>query len=106
MTLEHSESRPTELPPETMPKERRRRSRRAGWGKRLLTASMGAAVGLVLLLLPWLPSWDQNYFSGWSPAWFSLWMNSYFRGAISGIGALNVYIAFAELIGLLRGSKG
>jgi hypothetical protein len=66
---------------------------------------MGAVVGLVLLL-PWLPSWDQNYLSGWSPAWFSLWMNSYFRGAIGGVGALNVYIAFAETIGLLRGSKG
>jgi hypothetical protein len=33
-------------------------------------------------------------------------MNSYFRGAISGVGALNVYIALAEMIGLLRGSKG
>jgi hypothetical protein len=106
VTLEHPESRPTELPPETMPEERRRQGRRTGWGKRLLTASAGAAVGLVLLLLPWLPSWDQNYFSGSSPAWFALWMNSYFRGAISGVGALNVYIAFAELLGLLRGSKG
>jgi hypothetical protein len=70
-----------------------------------LTASTGAVVGLVLLLLPWLPTWDQNYFSGWNPAWFSLWMNPYFRGAISGVGALNIYVACAEMLALLRGSQ-
>ena len=106
MTSEHPESRSAELPPEELPREWRRNRHRTGWRMRFLTASTGAVVGLILLLLPWLPTWDQNYFSGWSPAWFSLWMNSYFRGAISGVGALNVYIAFAEIASLLRGSRG
>jgi hypothetical protein len=106
VTSDRPESRPAELPPEEMPKEWRRSGRRTSWGRRLLTASMGTVVGLILLLLPWLPTWDQNYFSGWSPEWFSLWMNSYFRGAISGVGVLNVYIAVAEMVALLRGPKG
>ena len=105
MTSERPESRLAELPPEEMPKEWRRRGRRGDWRVRFLTASTGAVVGLVLLLLPWLPSWDQNYFSGWSPDWFSLWMNPYLRGAISGVGALNLYIVVAEMIDLLRGSN-
>jgi hypothetical protein len=70
-----------------------------------MLASAGTLAGTVLLLLPWLPSWDQNFFSGSGEAWFSLWMSPHFRGAISGIGALTVYVAMAEAIDLFRGPK-
>jgi hypothetical protein len=52
----------------------------------------------MLVLLPWTPAWDQNFFSGWSPGWYAVWVNPYFRGAVSGVGALNLYVVVADLI--------
>ncbi len=43
-----------------------------------------------------------EYFSGTSRTWYSIWMNTYFRGAVSGVGVLNLYISFLELLALLR----
>jgi hypothetical protein len=94
-----------EMPAEETREPWKRRNRRAGWFLRLMTASAGFLVGTVLLLLPWDLSWDQNYLSGWGGGWYSIWMNPYFRGAVSGVGAVNLYIAIAELIGLVRGSR-
>lgn len=62
-------------------------------------------LGLFLLIYPWTDSWNQNYFS-WLPAgplhslWRPLWTNSWFRGAISGLGAANVWIALTEVFRL------
>ena len=36
------------------------------------------------------------------PEFTSLWMSRYFRGALSGLGLLNLYIAFAELLRQVR----
>jgi hypothetical protein len=79
-----------------------------GWKRRLvslLTALTCLSAGTMLVLLPWGESWGRNYFSGSNPAWYSVWMNSYFRGAIGGIGALNLYVALAELASLARGLR-
>lgn len=81
----------------------RRRWRR--WVFGLAAVFACTVVGTLLALLPWLPSWDMNYFSGSSRGWYSVWMNSYFRGAISGVGVLNLYLSFLELLGLARGSR-
>jgi hypothetical protein len=32
-------------------------------------------------------------------------MNPYFRGAISGIGLVNLYVSFGELLKLMRGGR-
>jgi hypothetical protein len=72
----------------------------------LLTAMACLSCGTLLLLLPWDTGWDQNYFSGSNRTWFAVWTNPYFRGAISGIGALNVYVALLELAGMARGLRG
>jgi hypothetical protein len=74
------------------------------WIRGLLTAAVCTMVGTLLVLLPWVPGWDQNYFSGSRPEWYAVWMNSYFRGAVSGVGVLNLYISFLELLGLVRGT--
>jgi len=75
------------------------------WLRAFLTAWLYALVGMMLTALPWLPDWDQNYFSGSSRAWYSLWMNPYFRGAVSGIGVVNLCVCVLEVYGLLRGGR-
>ena len=58
-------------------------------------------VGLILLLLPWTLLWDNNYFLA-LPAWKTFWTDSYVRGAVSGLGLLNLWIAFTEGMKLWR----
>ena len=53
-------------------------------------------IGFVLLLLPWTNLWDSNYFSSLMPAWNHLWVSTYLRGAISGIGLVNMWIGVSE----------
>ncbi len=53
-------------------------------------------IGFVLLLLPWTNLWDSNYFSSLTPAWNPLWLSTYVRGAISGIGLVNMWIGVSE----------
>lgn len=58
-------------------------------------------VGLFLLIYPWLhPIWSQNFLFHLSPQWHPLFMSNYFRGAISGLGVLNLYIGAAHALRL------
>jgi hypothetical protein len=59
-------------------------------------------IGVALAVFPWLEWWDANYLSYFSPAWRRIWLNPYFRGAVSGVGLLNVYISFVEIFRLKR----
>jgi hypothetical protein len=59
-------------------------------------------LGLFLLVFPWLSNWDQNWVPVHSPRFASLWMSRYFRGALSGLGLLNIYVALAEAAKQLR----
>ena len=59
-------------------------------------------IGVFLFLFPWLELWNRNYFSGFSPSWFDLWNSPYFRGAVSGVGLIDIGISFAELLRLRR----
>lgn len=68
----------------------------------LLFANFCFLIGVVLAAFPWLPWWDSNYLGGLHPAWREIWLNPYFRGAVSGVGLLNVYISFAEILRLRR----
>lgn len=54
--------------------------------------------GTFLLLYPWLDVWGSNYFSSLSP----LWNNPYARGAVSGLGVVNVFIACSAISQLWR----
>ena len=50
-------------------------------------------LGLVLILVPWSEIWETNYFLYQYPA-FALFANNPFtRGAISGLGITNVFLA-------------
>jgi hypothetical protein len=50
-------------------------------------------LGLMLVLLPWSAFWDRNYFLNRYPALILLALNPYIRGAISGLGVLDSFMA-------------
>ena len=58
-------------------------------------------LGVFLLVFPWLQAWDVNWFASFSPSLYDLWTNNYFRGALSGLGLVDIYISLAE-VGRLR----
>jgi hypothetical protein len=49
--------------------------------------------GLVLILVPWSEIWEANYFLYQYPALGFFVKNAYVRGAISGLGIMNVFLA-------------
>jgi hypothetical protein len=59
---------------------------------------------LLLVLIPWSAFWDRNYFVEASTALGRLLASNYTRGAITGLGLVNVWAALAELADLF-GSK-
>ena len=59
-------------------------------------------LGLFLLIFPWLSSWGMSWVPAHSPKFADLWMSRYFRGALSGLGLLNIYIAIAEFFRQVR----
>jgi hypothetical protein len=62
-------------------------------------------IGIFLLVFPWTEYWESNYFSALVPQWHAYWDNLYVRGAISGIGVMNLYISLVEIFRLRRFSK-
>ena len=66
----------------------------------LLIAALFAEVGLVLVVMPWSPLWDRNYFLEAVPHLHALVTSNYFRGAISGLGLINIAASIVELIAL------
>jgi hypothetical protein len=67
-------------------------------------------LGLFLLVYPWTDAWQDNYFSVAVPdslvsAWRAAWNNPYARGAVSGLGLVNVWIAIAEVFHMFAGRR-
>jgi hypothetical protein len=55
-------------------------------------------VGLLLLVLPWWPAfWEHNYFAFAWPPLRTLMTNNFVRGAVSGLGVVNLCAGFADL---------
>ncbi len=59
-------------------------------------------VGTFLVVFPWSTLWDRSFFLQVPPEWRLYWENSYLRGAVSGLGVLNIYIALVEIFRLRR----
>lgn len=55
-------------------------------------------VGLLLLVAPWWPAlWEQNYFASEWPWLQPVLANNFVRGAVSGLGIVNLFAGFADL---------
>jgi hypothetical protein len=62
-------------------------------------------LGFVLLWFPWWDGhWEMHWVALQGPEWREFWMNRYFRGLMSGLGLLNLWVGFGEMVKLLRGS--
>jgi hypothetical protein len=66
----------------------------------LLLAALFVEVGIVLLIVPWSIFWDRNYFIDAFPQLQSLLTSYYVRGAVSGLGAVNVSAGIMELVAI------
>ena len=53
-------------------------------------------LGLFLLIFPWLSNWDLSWVPVHSERFAAVWMSPFFRGALGGLGLLNLYVAIAE----------
>jgi len=52
---------------------------------------------LLLVVLPWSSFWERNYFAAlWPPLQIVL-TNNFVRGAVTGLGLVNLIAGFAEL---------
>lgn len=71
--------------------------------RRLLVIALLVELGLLLIVAPWSAYWDRNYFAQLSPALHAFITNNYARGAVTGLGAVNLMAALADLALLLRG---
>lgn len=52
------------------------------------------------MLIPWSAFWDRNYFAEFSALLNTLLKSNYTRGAVTGLGLLNVWAALGELADL------
>jgi hypothetical protein len=57
----------------------------------------------LLILIPWSAFWDRNYFVESVPALGALLTNNFVRGAVSGLGVVNLLAALGELADLFGG---
>ncbi|GAC1621893.1 MAG: hypothetical protein PVS2B2_23250 [Candidatus Acidiferrum sp.] len=65
---------------------------------RALSVVICFEMGAMLLYLPWTAYWEQNYFLSHHPVLMPFFLHPSFRGVVSGIGLLDILLAFS-LIG-------
>ena len=66
--------------------------------RRFLYVIFFVQVGLLLIVMPWWPAfWEHNYFALAWPPLRSVLTNNYVRGAVSGLGFVNLFAGFADL---------
>ena len=69
--------------------------------KRLLLIAFFLEIGFVLIVVPWSEYWDRNYFAQALPPIRALITNNFVRGAVSGLGVINVAAGLAELVSMV-----
>ena len=85
------------LPP-PLPPKRSTTSKLLG----LLVVVVCFEVGVFLVAFPWMDAWGRNSIPARAPDIIELWESNYFRGALSGLGLINIWISFQEMLRLLR----
>jgi hypothetical protein len=54
-------------------------------------------MGAILLYLPWSAFWERNYFLSHFPALMTVFLHPSFRGMVSGLGVLDIFVAVSFL---------
>ncbi len=68
--------------------------------KRLLIVAFFFEIGFALLVVPWSAFWDRNYFAEAVPVIHTVITNNFVRGAVSGLGVINLASGLSELIAI------
>jgi hypothetical protein len=74
--------------------------------RRLLLVAFFLEIGFVLVVVPWSTFWDRNYFAESVPTLQALITNNFVRGAVSGLGVVNILAGVWELVALLVSGRG
>ena len=61
-----------------------------------LSVLSSLVAGVVLLVAPWTSWWDSNYFVGPHPTLRAIVLSAFTRGSVSGLGLVNIVLAFHE----------
>ncbi|HEY2647306.1 MAG TPA: hypothetical protein VGI34_10040 [Candidatus Acidoferrales bacterium] len=56
-------------------------------------------LGVLLVMVPWLNYWNQNFFLDKFPALIPFLLHPSVRGAVTGLGALDIFLASSMLRG-------
>lgn len=62
----------------------------------LLSVSSSLLVGLILVVAPWTTLWEANYLLSPYPALRAFVLSAFTRGSVTGLGLVNLAIAFWE----------
>lgn len=68
---------------------------------RLLLVALFLEAGFVLVIVPWSSFWDRNYFAESLPFLQAIISSNYVRGAVSGLGVVNIAAGIADLFSML-----
>lgn len=102
-TTPRSESARDSGPPD-LPRKQAGGLRRRIW--LILFVIFAFEIGTFLVAFPWMDSWTLNHLPSFFPGheidFQDLWDDPYFRGALSCLGLMNVYIALHEALQLIR----
>ena len=98
--LENASTPPVPEPPDSVPQPGRGRGLQITLA--LLIVIVCLELGLFLLVFPWTDYWTSNYFATFIPQYFWIWDSAYFKGAISGLGVVNLCICVSEILRLRR----
>ena len=71
----------------------------------VLFSILAFEIGLFLAVFPWMDYWTFNHLTGYLPALEGYWDDPYFKGAVTGLGCVNLYIAAAQIISLIQRRK-
>ena len=63
----------------------------------LLSILSSLLVGIVLVFVPWTPLWDGNWLLQVWPGLRGPLLNAFARGAVTGLGLVNVLLALSDL---------
>jgi hypothetical protein len=76
------------------------KSRRGGrvLVRRLVYVAFFIEVGLLLIVLPWSTFWERNYFATVWPVLQPIFTNLFVRGAVTGLGLVNLAAGVSELL--------
>jgi hypothetical protein len=69
--------------------------------RRLLLIAFFFEIGFALLVVPWSAFWDRNYFAEALPPIHAFITNNFVRGAVSGLGLVNIFAGLGEIIAIL-----